>query len=405
MMRASGLLAVSAALLAAAPAAAAAPLRAELHEGQLGAPVFVVAEGSAELPADPRAADLAQMIRAAHAVVTRGAPDYDAWPAWGTMRLIYALRVRPGGASACPADAAVKEAYAAIVDASGAVQDVYEDGDSFVSSFCSPNEAEFSIGGHEVGHGVVWRYLPLDGGDQVPGRDLETLALYESYADILGATLELAVDPYSDPEYCARHDCAAGALAPRAGCEDASGRWRIRIAGALARDMWRPSCDEALQPGPERADSPDYLCLGDASLPHVYHRNSLVHSRAYALFAEDVGLDAAFAVFMRALRDGTRDTTNFVEQAEHLRRACADLVGTELRDLASGGAIPPLDAAACARLDAALDAVGLTAPTRCGEERVPPAGCCSTHPPGAWDWLVVFMALGTGPFARRRRRA
>lgn len=391
-------------VLVAGTAAAAVPLRAEIHEGQLGEPVFVVDDASAGLPADPRAADLAQMIRAAHRMVVAGAPEYADWPAWATMKLIYALRVRPGGAAACPADAEVKEAYAAIIDAGGAVQDAYADGDSFVSSFCSPNEAEFSIGGHEVGHGVVWRWLPLDGGDQVPGRDVQALALYESYADIIGATLELAVDPYGDPEYCARHECDPATLAPRTGCDDASLRWRIRIAGALARDMWQPTCAAALQRGPDRADSPEYVCLEEDTLPHVYHRDSLVHSRAYALFAEEVGLDAAFAVFMRALRDGTRETTSFAEQAEHLRRACEGLVGAPLQALASGEAVAPLVAEDCVSLEAAIEAVALTAPTRCGVERVPEAGCCSTHAPGAWDGLAVLLALAAGPLGRRRRR-
>jgi len=157
---------------------------------------------------------------------------------------------------------------------------------------------------------------------------------------------------------------------------DPSVRWLLgedaSAFGGAIRDLRDPNC----YGDPGRVDDASYWCSGADG--GGVHTNSGVPNHAFALLADGgryrgqvlagIGLTKAAHVYFRAESVYQVPASDFADHADALEQSCADLVGEELADLAtglpSGEALTPAD---CAEVAAAAAAVGLrTPPAQCG---------------------------------------
>jgi hypothetical protein len=158
---------------------------------------------------------------------------------------------------------------------------------------------------------------------------------------------------------------------------DASYRWLLgedatATRGAF-RDLWNPVCYG--DPG-RVGDSGSYSC--SRSDNGGVHTNSGVPNHAFALLADGgsyrghtlggIGLTKAAHVYFRAESVYQVPATDFADHADALEQSCADLVGADLPDLASG--VPSgevLTSVDCDEVAAAVAATELRAPpSECG---------------------------------------
>jgi len=160
---------------------------------------------------------------------------------------------------------------------------------------------------------------------------------------------------------------------------DNSLRWlmgedSIAFGGAI-RDMWNPTC--YANPG-KVSDEDFYVCSsGDSG---GVHYNSGIPNHAYALLVDGgtyngqtvgaIGLNKAAAIYYRAQSVYQNPATDFAEHADALEQSCADLVGSPVNDLATGGPSgESIGASDCDQVAAAVAAVELrTPPDFCGFE-------------------------------------
>ena len=157
------------------------------------------------------------------------------------------------------------------------------------------------------------------------------------------------------------------------------------LVGAL-RDMWNPRCFG--NPG-KVTDVFEYACsTADGG---GVHTNSGVDNHAYALMVDGgsyngqtitgIGLTKAAHVYFRAKTHYQGPATDFADHADALEQSCADLTGTNLASLTTGGPSGEiLSAADCSQVHKALLAVEMrTPPSQCGFvpllAKNPPANC------------------------------
>ncbi len=158
----------------------------------------------------------------------------------------------------------------------------------------------------------------------------QTGALNESYSDIWGETVDL-LNGYQD---------GGEDLSLRTGC-NSSDRWMVgedatAFSSAL-RDMWDPTC----KGDPGKVTDTQYHCA--TSDNGGVHINSGVNNKAYALLVDGgtyngqtitaIGFTKAAHIFWRAQSVYLTNTSDFVNQADALEAACADLVGINLEGL------------------------------------------------------------------------
>ncbi len=196
----------------------------------------------------------------------------------------------------------------------------------------------------------------------------QTGALNESYSDIWGETVDL-LNGYED---------AGEDLSLRTDCNN-SLRWKMgedATSLGIIRDMWDPNCNGH----PGKVTDGVYFCgTGDFGGVHI---NSGVNNHAYALLVDggtyngqtinSLGFTKSAHIFWRALNIYLTNTSDFVNQADALEAACADLVGINLEGL-SFTAVPAglsgeiITVADCQEVSEAVAAVELrTLPTACG---------------------------------------
>ena len=171
---------------------------------------------------------------------------------------------------------------------------------------------------------------------------------------------------------------------------DDSVRWlmgedALAFGGAI-RDMWNPTC--YANPG-KVTDTDFYICTTfDNGGVHI---NSGIPNHAFALLVDGgsyngqavvaIGMNKAAHLYYRAQTVYQNPATDFAEHADALEQSCADLLGVEVSDLATG--LPSgevIGAADCAQVSAAIAAVELrTPPSFCGFEPLldpnPPDRC------------------------------
>ena len=152
--------------------------------------------------------------------------------------------------------------------------------------------------------------------------------------------------------------------------------------GGAIRDMWTPTCHG----DPGRVSDAQYHCSTDDG--GGVHSNSGVPNHGYALLVDGgtyngvtvpaIGLTRAAHIYYRAMTEYQTPTTDFVDHANSLDSACADLTGATVNGLSTAGspeqATPPpaplpdavITAADCAAVGAMAQAVELrTEPVQC----------------------------------------
>ncbi len=143
--------------------------------------------------------------------------------------------------------------------------------------------------------------------------------------------------------------------------------------GGAIRDMWNPNCYG--DPG-KVGDVAQYVC--DDSDGGGVHTNSGVPNHEFSLLVDGgtfngetisaLGLTKATHIMWRTMTVYQGPTTNFVEHADAMEAACADLIGVDLFDLVTGDPSGEmLSAADCAEVAEALLATEMRVnPDFCG---------------------------------------
>ncbi len=118
--------------------------------------------------------------------------------------------------------------------------------------------------------------------------------------------------------------------------------------GGAIRDMWNPNCFGH----PGRVGDSAYFC-GEADGGGV-HSNSGVPNHGFALLVDGgdyngyqidaLGLTRAAAIYWRAAANYQVPSSGFADHADALEAACADLIGADLYDVATGTPVPVLSA-------------------------------------------------------------
>jgi Zn-dependent metalloprotease len=161
----------------------------------------------------------------------------------------------------------------------------------------------------------------------------------------------------------------------------------VGLTGAL-RDMWNPTCFG----NPGKVSDGQYSCSADDA--GGVHNNSGVDNHAYALMVDGgtyngqtvigIGLTKAAHIYFRAKVAYQGPATDFAEHADALEQSCADLVGTNLADLATGGPSGQIITHSdCAQVAKALLAVEMrNPPTQCNFQPLlakNPPPLCAAH--------------------------
>lgn len=177
----------------------------------------------------------------------------------------------------------------------------------------------------------------------------------------------------------------------RVGGDDPSARWLMGedstapgLIGAL-RDMWEPNC----YGNPNRVNDPMYHCaVTDNGGVHI---NSGVDNRAFSLLVDGgthngqsvgaIGMTKATHIWFRAKDVYQYPATTFAEHASALEASCDDLIGRNLRSLATGTSSGQrITAGDCRQVKRAMRAVEMREePVQCGFvpmlAKNPPATC------------------------------
>jgi Zn-dependent metalloprotease len=171
---------------------------------------------------------------------------------------------------------------------------------------------------------------------------------------------------------------------------DDSARWLLGedstapgLTGAL-RDMWEPNC----YGNPNRVSDPLYWCsTGDNGGVHI---NSGVDNKAFALVVDGgthngvqvfpIGMTKAAHIWWRAKNNYQNPVTDFAEHADALEQSCKDLIGRNLRSIATGNLSgEKITRGDCNQIKAAMQAVDMRATPACGFQPLlaqnPPAVC------------------------------
>ncbi len=146
-------------------------------------------------------------------------------------------------------------------------------------------------------------------------------------------------------------------------------RWLIgeqsTAFGGAIRDMWNPTCHG----DPGKVSDAEYKCSSDDS--GGVHGNSGVPNHGYALLVdggafngqtvEGLGIDKAANLYFYA-QNYMGPTSDFVDHADSLEQACADLTGEPIKELSfTAGAAPanadPITAADCDQVTKMIAAV------------------------------------------------
>ncbi|CUR60242.1 putative exported peptidase M4 [metagenome] len=137
--------------------------------------------------------------------------------------------------------------------------------------------------------------------------------------------------------------------------------------GGAIRDMWNPTCHG----DPGKVSDAEYKCSSDDN--GGVHGNSGVPNHGYALLVdggsfngqtvEGLGFDKAANIYFYA-QNYMGPTSDFVDHADSLEQACADLTGVEIKELSfAEGAAPanaePITAADCEQVTKMIAAVEL----------------------------------------------
>ena len=178
----------------------------------------------------------------------------------------------------------------------------------------------------------------------------------------------------------------------RVGGTDNSARWLMGedstapgLIGAL-RDMWEPNC----YGNPNRVSDPIYHC--EPTDGGGVHINSGVDNRAFSLLVDGdthngvtvnpIGMTKATHIWYRAKVVYQYPATTFAEHADALVASCEDLIGRDLRSLATGAASGErITAGDCRQVGQAMRAVDmrLDPAAQCGFESMlaknPPQVC------------------------------
>lgn len=171
---------------------------------------------------------------------------------------------------------------------------------------------------------------------------------------------------------------------------DNSARWLVGeddtapgLTGAL-RDMWEPNC----YGNPNRVSDPLYWCsTADNGGVHI---NSGVDNRAFSLVVDGgthngvqvfpIGLTKAAHIWFRAKIAYQNPVTDFREHADALEQSCKDLIGKNLKSIATGNLSgEKITRGDCNQVKAAMLAVEMRTPPACGFlpllAQTPPAIC------------------------------
>lgn len=207
-------------------------------------------------------------------------------------------------------------------------------------------------------------------------------ALNESYSDIWGETVDLLNGRGTDAPGGPRAAGACSVYGAGSPGTDASYRWLAgedaTAFGGAIRDMWNPVCYG--DPG-KVTDTDQYVCTTfDNGGVHI---NSGIPNHAFALMVDGgtyngqtiagLGLTKAAHIHWQAQKMLT-PASNFMDHADALEAACADLTGVSLPQLStdspdagtSGEVISAVD---CQEVARAIAAVELrTEPAFCGHE-------------------------------------
>jgi len=193
-------------------------------------------------------------------------------------------------------------------------------------------------------------------------------AINESFSDIWGETVDL-LNNYedADDDDSLRTACSSSDRWMQG--EDAS------AFGGAIRDMWNPNC----KGHPGKVTDVQYWCsTGDSGGVHI---NSGVPNHAYALLVDGgsfngqtingLGFTKAAHIFWRAQSQYLTATSNFVDLADALEAAAADLVGINLEGLSTSASVglsgEIISVADLADVNAAILAVELRInPDACG---------------------------------------
>ena len=137
--------------------------------------------------------------------------------------------------------------------------------------------------------------------------------------------------------------------------------------GGAIRDMWNPTCHG----DPGKVSDAEYKCSSDDN--GGVHGNSGVPNHGYALLVDGgtfngqtvtgLGIDKAANIYFYA-QNYMGPTSDFVDHADSLEQACADLTGLPIKKLSvTSGATPgnaaPITAADCAQVTAMTNAIEL----------------------------------------------
>jgi Zn-dependent metalloprotease len=211
-------------------------------------------------------------------------------------------------------------------------------------------------------------------------------------------------------------------LAVPVGLED-SYRWLIgeEVPGGAGRDMWNPTCNA----NPGKVTDSEYWCsAGDQG---GVHENSGVPNHLYALLVDGghyngqtingLGVTKAAHILFRNQSTYLGPASDFSDHADGLEQSCADLVGQDLTDLATGAPSGQvLNAADCNQVTKAIAAVELrTPPAQCGFEPLlgddPPPFCPTGNAPinllrerfntGGTRWVTDHTAVTPADFTDR----
>ena len=228
----------------------------------------------------------------------------------------------------------------------------------FFISAC-PGMAGYDVVVHEWAHAYTQfssnlRYLGESG------------ALNEAYSDIAAESLQLSYNKLYN-QYGVKRSTFS--------CNPSdSVRWLIGEATTEAmhsetamRDMWNPNCNQ----NPRYVGDDRYEWCGSADQGGV-HTNSGIFNQLFSLVADGgslnnvrvnaIGIDAAFSVFWRAAFVYATETSTFAQQANNIERACRDLIGRPIKNIADDWSGPALSSASCTAVSNAILATKLRDP-------------------------------------------
>lgn len=244
-----------------------------------------------------------------------------------------------------------------VYDFTAVCPNAYWDGTQKIARFCPGFDID-DVVAHEWGHAYTQATHGLIYQDQ-PG------ALNESYSDIWGEVIDLTN--------------GVDGIGGSNNAEPAPNgqRWivgeELGAAGAAIglRDMWDPESRNF----PSKVSSTRYVC-GTVDGGGV-HSNSSVPNHAFAMLVDgktfnghtigSIGMTKASHIYYQAMVAYQTPTSGFLQHAQALRAACADLLGVDLNPISTDPAGQAITSNDCEQVDEAIAATEmLSPPTQCG---------------------------------------